>query len=274
MGLFVKSEEIVEGWTVLEVGTGPPATPLTGMTTPGDIEIVLQRESASTMIAASETVTWTEVGVTGRYSIAFTPENTGLYVMYLRELHASSFQRTFEFRFRVATAGSDFSATYANAYCAETDLERWLQQAISATSEPSDTEAAGFAETRASILSSLCARLGYTVTPATITAGTHLEDLLRDANAIGASMDFLIAQETGRSPSESEKPGRLEGLWNTYVGIADERNPKTGLIEQEIKGNLAGLASDHIISGDTLAATTPATAPTNEDIGVTMGEYF
>src|SRR3972149_9016362 len=118
----------------------------------------------------------------------------------------------------VFSAGSVFLPSYANAFCSEADIERWLQQAISASSKPTDDEAAAFAESRAAILMSLCARLGFAVTPATVESGSRLQDLLREANAIGAAMDFTIAQFFAEAPSKSDRAEELNALWNRYVG--------------------------------------------------------
>jgi len=256
---------IVEGYTVLDGNSDP----LTGVTSPAGVTLTLQRQSGSTMLAASETVTWTEIAATGRYYFAFTPANSGAYILYLRELHASSMGQIKEFRYDVVSAGATFSATYANAYCAESDIERWLQQAISATTAPNDSEAGAFAESRASVLSSLCAAWGYSVTPSTVTAGSRLEDLLREANAIGAALDYTVAQQVGQRPSLSERAERLQVLWIDYVG--DEKH--RGFLEREVRGNLASLATDHILSGDTAARAATA-APTETAIGFTMGDLF
>ena len=261
---------IVDGWTILDLSSDP----LTAMSAPGDIDLVLHRESSGAMVAAGETVTWAEVGATGRYYFSFTPENSGLYILYAKELDALSMQRTFDFRFSVVTAGATFSPTFDEAYCAETDMERWLQQAIDGTTAPTDTEAAAFAEGRASVLTSLCGRLGKTVTPDTVTAGTVLEDLLREANAIGAALDYTIAQQFGRSPSLSERPAFFQTLWEQFYGDPTAKPPTAGSIEMEIRGNLVSLASDHILSGDTTAAPVSSSAPTSEGIGFKVGDVF
>lgn len=164
-------------------------------------------------------------------------------------------------------------ADITGAYCAETDIERWTQTAITASTTPSDSEAAVFAVARANILSSLCAGFGYTVTPTTVTAGSRLDYLLGEANAIGAALDYTVAQQFARSPSLSERAERLQILWFQYTGNQDENNPEIGYIEKEIHGNLASLSTDHILSGDTTARAVTA-APTEEPIGIGMGDRF
>ena len=160
-------------------------------------------------------------------------------------------------------------ADITGAYCAETDIERWTQTAIAASTAPTDTEAAAFAVARANILSSLCAGLGFAVTPTTIVAGSRLDVLMGEANAIGAALDYTIAQQYAVRPSKSDRAKDLEILWEQYVGDGKV----SGFIEKEIKANLVSLSSDQIISGDTMAQ--PATtAPTDTGIAVGMGSLF
>ena len=256
-------------WTILDLSSDP----LTGMTSPADVTFTLHRDSGSAQVAASETITLTEIGSTGHYTIDFTPDNSGRYVLQLKEISASTLQRTWRFHdMDVTSAGAGFSATYANAFCAETDIERWLQQAITSGTSPDDAQAAAFAEARASLLASMCAKWGFTVTPSTIVAGTRLEDILREANAIGGAHDYSTAQQFSTTPSRSDRSQVFDLLWFQYIGDpAHPENP--GYLESEIKGNLASLATDHILSGDTSARAT-TTAPIQGDIEVGMGDLF
>jgi hypothetical protein len=267
MSFYVVNNIIVDAWTVLDLNS----LPLTGVTSPAGVTLVLQRQSGAHMIAAAEAVTWTEVGATGRYDISFTPLNSGLYVLYGLETHASSMGRTFEFRWYVVTAGAVFSPSFTNAFCALSDIERWTQTGIDSTTQPNDTEAAAFAEARAAVLASLCAKWGFAVTPATVTAGSRLEDMLREANAIGAALDYTIAQQFARSPNLSDRAERLQLRWLEYVGNLE--SGLIGILETEVAGNLSSLATDHIISGDTLAFNEGA-APTAQPIGISMGSLF
>jgi len=260
MSDFVLGNTVTELWTILDGADAP----LTGVTTPAGIVFTLHRQSGATMVAASETITFAEIGVTGVYYISFTPLNTGLYVLQLHELHASSQGRWFRFPdIDMLSAGAVFTPAYTNAFCGEADIERWIQYPITATTAPSSTDAAAFAETRAAILMSLCARFGYTVTPTTVTSGTRIEDLLREGNAIGAALDYTIAQQFGKSPSATSRVEALSALWTLYYGTIKE----PGYIQGEVQGNLSSLSTDYIISGDTIAA--PATTVT--DIGITIG---
>src|SRR3990172_6330054 len=209
---FPVSSPVVTIWTVLDLSSNP----LTGVTTPAGITFALHRQSGSVAVAATEPITWTEIGVTGTYSIVFTPVNAGQYKMELKELHVSSQQRVYPFFYEVVTAGSAFSPTFANAFCAETDIERWIQQPITASTQPSSNEAAGFAETRAAAHMSLCHRLGFTVTPSTVVAGSRIEDLLREANAVGAALDYTIAQCFRAGASKTERIESLMELWTGF----------------------------------------------------------
>ena len=260
---------IVQEWTVLDNANAP----LTGVTTPAGITFTLHRQSGATIVSASETISWTEILATGHYYIAFTPQNAGLYVLQLLEIHASSQQRAYRFDFLVYTAGSAFVPSYTEAFCSESDVERWLQQPITSSTRPSSTEAAAFAEGRAAMLMGLTAALGYGVTPTTVASGSRLEDLLREANAIGAALDFTVAQTFGTGPSKTDRATWLDDMWASYYGAIVEGARVGGMIELEIRGNLASLATDHILSGDTLAPATTA-APTSVGITVTMGDLF
>lgn len=240
-------------WTILDLDSSP----LTGMTSPADVTFTLHRDNGTAIVAASETVTLTEVGVSGTYEIEFTPANTGLYVLQLKELNASTLQRTWRFPdYLILSAGSILSPSYANAFCSESDIERRLGLPISASTVPDDTAATAFAEGRAAYLMSLCSRLGFSVTPSTVTSGSVIQDLLREANAIGAAIDYLIAQGAYVTPMEPGKLGSLKEEWDKLVGYW---NPEgvwiNGYLGLEVKGNQVSLTTSHVLSGDTAART-------------------
>lgn len=262
----VAGNVIVDGWTVLDLASAP----LTGMTTPADIELVLQRQSGSAMVAAAESVAFPEIGSTGRYSIVFTPVNSGLYILYLKELHASSLGRTDEFRYEIVSAGATYSPSYSQAFCAESDIEMWLQQGIDSTTNPDDTEAAAFAESRAAILMALLSKWGVTVTPSTVTAGSVLEDLLRRANSIGAALDYTVAQQLAYRPNVSDRAERFQILWDQLVS---EDKDAPGALFVEAHAQIC-LATDHILSGDTLAAASASVQGQDVGIQVGMGSLF
>ncbi len=268
MSAYVSGNDVVQEWTILDTSSNP----LTGMVKTTDITITLHNQSGSTFIASSETVTMTEIAASaGHYYFVFTPTGTGLYVLQFKEINASTLLRTGRFDFAVVSAGSTFAPAFSNAFCAETDMERWIQQAITSSSSPSSTEAAGFAESRAAVLMSFCAAKGFTVTPSTVTANSRIEDILRDANCIGAALDYTIAQSFRSGPSRTERIPELLGRWNEYLG--DPAKPEVpGVLEMEIRGNLASLSTDHIVSGDTQAA--PTEVVTAEPIQIRMGDLF
>ena len=250
-------------------GSGVPKT---GMVDVTDCTIVLHRETSSGFVAATETVTFTEIGVTGYYTLDFVPENSGLYVLELEELNADSNFRHPRWDFQVYSAGTAFAPSLANAFCSEADIERWTQAAITSSTRPSDTEAAAFAESRAAVLMSLCASWGFSVTPATVTSGSIIEDLLREANAIGAALDFTVAQTLGKAPSKSDRAAALEMLWLDYVG--GSLSKKLGYLEIEVTGTIVGsFSTDHILSGDTIAYN-EGSAPTSAPIGVGMRDAY
>jgi len=116
--------------------------------------------------------------------------------------------------------------------------------------------------------------LGFAVTPATVESGSRLQDLLREANAIGAAMDFTIAQFFTEAPSKSDRAEELNAMWNRYVGEPTLGPARAiGYLELEIRANLSSLATNHILSGDTAARASSGT-PIDSGIQVTMGDTF
>jgi len=73
-------------WTIHDVARNP----LTGMVYPGDISFRLHRTTSTGIVASSETITMTEVGVTGTYAISFVPANSGFYLLELKELNPNT----------------------------------------------------------------------------------------------------------------------------------------------------------------------------------------
>lgn len=263
---------VLDSWTVRD----PAGAPLTGQVVPTHVILTLRRQSGATMIAATEVIAWAEIGTTGIYYFSFTPLNTGLYLLILDEVGAATAgRRGIEFRWEVASAGSVSAPSYQNAFCAETDIERWLQQSITGTTQPSDTEATAFAESRAAVLMALCARLGNPVTPPTVTAGSRLEDLLREANSIGAALDYTIAQTFKTGASKTDRIVTLISAWSAYAGGPQEGfvTERIGYIEYEIRGNLASLATSHTLSGDTTPRADDG-APQDAGLQVRMTDVY
>lgn len=227
--------------------------PLTGMLVPADVTLSLYRQSGGVLIAASEVVSWTEIGATGSYFFTFTPQFTGLYLLYLVEVDALTGLRQRDFRYDILAAGAVFAPSYANAFCAETDVERYLLQQIDSTTKPNDTQVAGWAQGRADVLESLCAGLGSTVTPLTVAAGSRLEGLLREANAIGAALDCTVAQTFKTGEVQTTKILSLISAWEAYCGKYINGELVGGYILIEISQNTVSLATNHTLSGDTIA---------------------
>src|SRR5262245_35394877 len=240
------------------------------MHVPADVTLDLDRFTATgARVDASEIVTWTEKGSTGFYYFSFTPQNSGTYILTLDEINVSSMGRKGnEFRWDVLPAGAFFAPTYTNAFCAETDIERWINASISPSTSPNDNEAAAWAESAAAWLMSLTARLGFAQTPTTVTAGSRMEDLLREANAIKAALDYLTAQTRGVAPFDAGR-GRLsllKDLWESYVGFFENGKWIPGIIEMEISNESAS-STDYILTGDTTAATSTIAI----DLGIQYG---
>lgn len=257
-------------WTILDLNSDP----LTGMTSPAAITFTLFRDSGTAIVAASEIVSFAESATAGTYQVSFTPQNSGLYTLQLKELNVNSLQRTYRQDFMAQSAGAVFAPSYANAFCSESDIERRLGLQISSTTSPNDMEAPGYAEARAAYLMAVCARLGFPVTPLTVTSGSRMEDLLREANAIGAAIDFLVAQGKYATPLEPGKVGSLQSLWEQAVGYyANNGNWIDGAVTMEISGNQVSLATSHVLSGDTTARAAE-NAPQDVGLQIRMGDLY
>ena len=251
--------------------------PLTGMTVgAGDVTLTLMRLTGTSLVTASETVTMTENAATGSYRLAFTPTTTGLYCLELKENNVLSGGRRSRFDFQVLTAGSVFAPSYSNAFCGETDIERWLQQPITASTKPNDTETTAFAESRAATLMVLCAMLGLEHTPATVVAGSRMKTLLREANAIGAALDFRTAQAFGTNAARAtEQLDHLRQAWTDYYGSDDSPTAighLAGFIELELKTELS-LTTSHVLSGDTTRRADEG-APQDVGLQIRMNDMF
>lgn len=276
--VYTSGNEIVLALIVLDQNSDP----LTGLSagsgaggfTNLDFVVTLSRQSGTGYVTATEVVALAEGTPLGTYAIRFTPQNTGTYLLHVKELDLLSNGYTHDRYLEILTSGSVFVPSLSECFCSEADIERWLQQPLTSTTKPSSTEAAAFAESRSAMLQTLCAGLGFTVTPSSVTAGSRLQDLLREANAIGAAADCVAVQAFGVAPSKTDKAEFLDGLWVRYYGgpIPGFVTALVGMIEMEISGNQVSLATDHILSGDTIAA--PPTYPTDTGILVSMRDTY
>ena len=233
----VINQIVVAPWTYVDADL----TPLTGQTAPANVTLTLMRQSGSTMILAAEAVTWTEIGATGHYYLTFTPLNTGLYRIRVQQLAGALIQESIDVS--VFTSGATFAANFTNAYCSESDVERWFGLDVDASSTPTVSQVAAFAEGRASELTTFAALNGFTVTPATVTADSEEEDILRELNAIAAAADSLVSKFIQTQPLRTEKAEIL---------IENEYKPRLEafgkwLISVKMPG---GVVRSHIQSGE------------------------
>jgi hypothetical protein len=152
-------------------------------------------------------------------------------------------------------------------------VERWIQQAITSSTKPSSNEAAGFAEGCSAVLMSMCSRLGFAVTPMTVTNGSRLQDVLREAAAIGTALEYTMAATFGTGPSKTERIDYLEKWWDRYCGYYVGSHWMPGYIEIEVRGNLSSFTTDYIQSGDTLPPDT-SDPPTDAGILVAVTDLY
>lgn len=190
--------------------------PLTGMVSPTDVALTLKVDAGVGTVTAPEVVGWVERGA-GFYDVEFTPGSPGLYTLFLKELNAGSFQRRYSFVYEVQSAGAAYAPAFASAFCAETDVERWTQLTFDGTSKPTSTEVAGFAQARASEMRSILAAGGWAISPAAVVSGSIEQDSLREANAIGAAADTLLAKFMDTEPAKTEKAASLLGEYDTRM---------------------------------------------------------
>ena len=269
MSSFVVGETIVQEWTVLDGSQNP----LTGIVRPpgaGDgtgtqIALYLHRQSGSTMVAATEVITWLEIGTTGHYYLSFAPQNLGLYVLQLKEIDAASLQRTYRFPdMGVMAAGSVFAPTFANSFCAQSDVERWSQLTFSSVSKPTSVQLAGFAETRASEMISVLAGAGFPVLPTTVEPNSVEEDLLREANAVSTAADAIVVRFMQESPSRTEKA----------VGLLEEYDRRMERIEAYVRRKLADTAMRTHVSSGALTLKDEGSTDDDDSMGIGMADKF
>jgi hypothetical protein len=267
---YVAQNLIVESWTVLDLATPPGA--VSGLTSPADVTLNLQRSSGTTYIAASEVVGWAETAQLGTYAITITPQNAAHYVLTLQEVSALTLQRNYRFTYEVLPAGAVFTPSYSNAFCAQSDIERYAGIKFTSTSSVTTLMAAGFAEERAGQIMAWCAKWGISITPTTVISGSRLEDLLRKANAIGAALDAVISWYTQVEPAENEKARLLLAQWISMMGDGGDIE---GTLEIEIDSNF-GISSvrTHISSGEVTLREEPPSVDSGLSTGMTMGKVW
>ncbi len=183
-------------------------------------------------IAAPEAVTVTDVG-DGVYEFSWTPLTAATYALAVTELTTFplSAEASFIREFQVLSAGSVFAPAFDHAFCSEDDVERYAGETYDSGSNPSADAVAGFAEeTAAYLIAKMQACAGVLITPAGMGApldnssiqGQVLEDMLRNANAVGAAAKAKRAAFLGQPPNESPVPEILEGI---FLGLAGGYDP-------------------------------------------------
>lgn len=242
------SAAIYTTWRVIDL-TGAVVSGLTAT----DFNIDLTKDQATT----AETVSVTSVG-DGVYVFAFIPLATGTYGLSVQEkgTFANSQQGGFSGREWVVTAaGAAFAPDAANCFCSQSDVERYAGKTFSATSTPSATAVLGFMEEVASDLTAVCQLSGKRITPAggdaplTVSGtGVQLEDLLREANAIGACYRVETASYLGMPPNDS---GRALYFLGRYVELAGGVIPGSA---QTIEGRIPAFIATGVLT--TLFAVT------------------
>lgn len=258
--LYAAQNQIIQKWRALDLNN-PPGV-VSGLTYPADVALDIERTSGNTFIAASESIGWVETSRPGDYSIYFTPQNTGTYFLTVQELSALTMQRNWIYTFEVLPAGAIFVPSPAGCFCAVSDAARYAGLTLTNTSTPVTTDMAlAFCEERAAGIMAMCSFWGLSVTPTTVTTGSILEDLLRSANAIGAAIDIVVAWYADVEPSES---GKVRSLMQSWVNLMGDGAKVLGAIQTQVVGTVGSFATDHVLSGDTLARSSDV----RQDIGL------
>jgi hypothetical protein len=224
-------------------------------------------------VTTGEVVTITHLA-DGVHRGTFTPLSAGTYFCAVLELaFANSKRDRHEFTFDVASAGTTFAASYANAFCAQSDIESATGSTYGAATEPSATQVAAFAQQVASALTAICFGVGKTLTPAggsapidtSTTVGKNLSDMMRTANALGAAELAVIAAYRGAVPSEAMDRANL--FYEQFVRYAGGVHPLTkakvtGLICETLlaafQNEQVSRSETHVSSGSVSAWTGPS----------------
>jgi len=165
------------------------------------------------------------------------------------------------------------------AYCAETEVEAYTQQAHTATSQPTSTEVATFATGRsATVLGWIRDEIGddsdtypigypnagVTGIDVTAAAGQHLDLAVRQASAKGAAVDAMESSMAGQEPSASD---RVERLRIEFDGETEEQmsqlEKSVRLAARAFAGQDADRTETHLTS-----EMTPATVTTRQETGL------
>jgi hypothetical protein len=249
----VAGNTIREEWLYLD-GSGAPKS---GMVSPADVTLSLFRSVGGGAFASSgETVTWAAIaGQPGYYDISYTPTGQGLYKLFLVELNVDSGGRRWAFTQEVLAAGAVFLPSFSSAYCAETDVERWTQLAFSATSKPTSTQVAAFAQSRASEIGGMMAAVSWSISPTdgSVAPGSIALDMLREANAIGAAADAYLAKFIDIDPAQTQK---AVALLEEYQRRLDRLSAYGKTVASVTQGYIATpMTSGEVTPADEIAIT-------------------
>jgi len=233
---------IRQPWVILDAD----GVEVAGMVSPTNVELRLRRDNGTQTVDATETVTLTD-HTGGDYDITFTPVNAELYTLFLRELNPAepvapiTAGRRYWWTYEVLAVGAVYLPAFSNAFCGQSDVERWTQLAFNSTSKPTTTQVAAFAQARAGEIRAAVATEGWTIAPGNVgyDVGSYAEDLLREANAIAAAADAYLAKFVDVDPAQTQKAialleeyqRRLERLVGFAVTVAGQsdliRSPMT-----------------------------------------------
>jgi hypothetical protein len=262
--MAVIGDTIRELWLYLDSSD----VPLGGMTSPADVELKLFVDTGSGFALSVDSVSWAAVaGQTGEYQISYTPSAAGIYKLQLRELNAASDGRRWSFPQEVAAAGATFLPAFANAFCAETDVERWTGLDFDGTSKPTTTQVAAFAQARASEIRSVVASEGWNPVPGSLTPLSIEEDILRECNAIGAAADAFMAKFMDVDPSQTDK---AVALLQEY----QRRLQRLVAYAQDIASSSAGFITTPITTGEVTPADETQITDGGLGLAIAMDQDF
>ena len=122
-------------------------------------------------------------------------------------------------------------AVEGDSYCAETDVIRYTQTETTygAGTVPTEAQVLEFQASRAADLYMIVfGEMGSTalgpasydnpITPGNSSEEFALNQVLKEANAVGAAMDALAAAGAGEEPARSERVAELGVLYEGWVG--------------------------------------------------------
>lgn len=220
-------------------------------------------------VAATETVTLSDLG-SGNYEFLFTPLSPGIYTFFGTEgAFANSQGLSFNDAWITVLTEAVFTPSPANAFCAVTDVERYMTQNFSSTSSPTDMDVLGWMEELARRLTAKCEVAGHRVTPAGGNAplsglppDTELEAMLRAANALGVAVMACNGGYLGVPPADSDRGSTFYAEYLKLMGglVPGSATEILGEIVEYIQATFApgAYAATHISTGQVTRYSPPA----------------